>query len=341
MSRAKRTSRGSSAPSGLTPSSTALPTTMSMAPRTTPREAFDGNAFAVLALARAARDTSATLVHYGTDFVFDGLADRALHETRYRRGPASVYGMSKLLGEWFAADAPAHYILRVESLFGGPRAKSSVDRIIDGICRRAAGARVLRSHRDAQLRQRCRGRDGAATRRAPGFGLVSLRQHRHDHLARAGRRSRATAGPIGGSAAGRGRQRADESQASAVLRAVERETRRGRDPDADVAERARPIRQRSARAGTSHRQAPATSADTIRPIARHEVSPGESIPAAWISAGTIASRRIMKSANDASGGCSLARIPEPASRRSSELNAGQQLARRFQEVVPRRSRSDS
>ena len=41
--------------------------------------------------------------------------------------------MSKLLGEWFAADASAHYILRVESLFGGPRAKSSVDRIIDGV----------------------------------------------------------------------------------------------------------------------------------------------------------------------------------------------------------------
>ena len=97
-----------------------------------PREAFDGNAFAVLALARAARDTAATLVHYGTDFVFDGLAAAPYTESETAR-PASVYGMSKLLGEWFAADAPAHYIVRVESLFGGPRARSSVDRIIDGI----------------------------------------------------------------------------------------------------------------------------------------------------------------------------------------------------------------
>ena len=102
------------------------------------REAFDGNAFAVLALARAARDTSAAFVHYGTDFVFDGLADAPYTEDDTAR-PASVYGMSKLLGEWFAADAPAHYVLRVESLFGGPRAKSSVDRIIDGI---AAGQPV-------------------------------------------------------------------------------------------------------------------------------------------------------------------------------------------------------
>src|ERR671912_1340505 len=96
------------------------------------REAFEGNAFAVLALARAARDASATLVHYGTDFIFDGLADHPYTETD-PAGPGSVYGMSKLLGEWFAADASAHYILRVESLFGGPRAQSSIDRIIDAI----------------------------------------------------------------------------------------------------------------------------------------------------------------------------------------------------------------
>ncbi len=100
--------------------------------------AFEGNAFAVLALARAARASSATLVHYGSDFVFDGLAETPYTEADPPR-PASVYGMSKLLGEWFAADAPAHYLLRVESLFGGPRAKSSVDRIIDGI---AAGQPV-------------------------------------------------------------------------------------------------------------------------------------------------------------------------------------------------------
>ena len=106
-------------------------------------EAFEGNAFAVLALARAARDRSATLVHYGTDFVFDGLADTPYTEADLPR-PGSVYGMSKLLGEWFAADAPAHYILRVESLFGGPRARSSVDRIIDGI----AGAQPVRVFSD-------------------------------------------------------------------------------------------------------------------------------------------------------------------------------------------------
>jgi dTDP-4-dehydrorhamnose reductase len=41
--------------------------------------------------------------------------------------------MSKLLGEWFAAGPARHYVLRVESLFGGRRAKSSIDAIADGI----------------------------------------------------------------------------------------------------------------------------------------------------------------------------------------------------------------
>src|SRR5688500_10776914 len=37
-----------------------------------PVDAFAVNAFAVRALARGAEQTGATLVHYGTDFVFDG-----------------------------------------------------------------------------------------------------------------------------------------------------------------------------------------------------------------------------------------------------------------------------
>jgi dTDP-4-dehydrorhamnose reductase len=44
-----------------------------------------------------------------------------------------VYAQSKLVGEWFAADAARHYVLRVESLFGGEAAKSSIDRIIDAL----------------------------------------------------------------------------------------------------------------------------------------------------------------------------------------------------------------
>ena len=94
--------------------------------------ALSGNALAVQALARAAGATGATLIHYGTDFVFDGTADRPYVETDACR-PLSTYGMSKLLGEWFALEAPGAYVLRVESLFGGRPAKSSIDKIIAAI----------------------------------------------------------------------------------------------------------------------------------------------------------------------------------------------------------------
>ncbi len=81
--------------------------------------AMDVNAFGVLALAEAAACAGAVLVHYSTDFVFDGEADRPCTEED-RPAPRSVYASSKLLGEWFALDAPRAYVLRVESLFGQP-----------------------------------------------------------------------------------------------------------------------------------------------------------------------------------------------------------------------------
>jgi dTDP-4-dehydrorhamnose reductase len=93
--------------------------------------ALSANALGVLSLARAATAAGATLVHYSTDFVFDGTAAAPYVETDAPR-PLSTYGVSKLLGEWFALEAPA-YVLRVESLFGGRPAKSSVDRILAAI----------------------------------------------------------------------------------------------------------------------------------------------------------------------------------------------------------------
>lgn len=98
-----------------------------------PEDAIRVNAVAVCALARAAADRGAVFVHYGTDFVFDGKAARPYTEDD-EPAPQSVYASSKLLGEWFAADAARHYVLRVESLFGGVQRRSSVDRIADAIC---------------------------------------------------------------------------------------------------------------------------------------------------------------------------------------------------------------
>jgi dTDP-4-dehydrorhamnose reductase len=84
-----------------------------------PVTALQVNALAVRSLAAAARTAAATFVHFSTDFVFDGEGDRPYVEED-RPNPRSVYGVSKLLGEWFALDLPRAYVLRVESLFGEP-----------------------------------------------------------------------------------------------------------------------------------------------------------------------------------------------------------------------------
>ena len=97
-----------------------------------PRPALDVNAFAPRVLAEAAEEIGATFVHYSTDFVFDGKGSQPYTEADPAR-PQSVYGSSKLLGEWFAAQAPKHYVLRVESLFGGTYVRSSIDKIISTI----------------------------------------------------------------------------------------------------------------------------------------------------------------------------------------------------------------
>jgi len=105
-----------------------------------PVEAMRVNAFAVRTLAREARASGATLVHYGTDFILDGTAS-APYQEDVPPNPRSAYASSKMVGEWFALDAPCAYVLRVESLFGraadGPPPKGSVEAIVSTL--RAGG----------------------------------------------------------------------------------------------------------------------------------------------------------------------------------------------------------
>ena len=101
-----------------------------------PVEALNVNAFAVRAIARACRRSRAALIHFSTDFVFDGRGTRPYRETD-RTNPRSVYAASKLLGEWFAEDVDRAYVLRVESLFGGapggPAPRGSVATIVSAL----------------------------------------------------------------------------------------------------------------------------------------------------------------------------------------------------------------
>jgi len=106
---------------------------------TRPTDAFAVNAFAVRSLARAAEAHNATLIHYGSDFVFAGLddPDTPPYDETVLPSPRSVYAASKLVGEWFALEYPRAYVLRVESLFGMPAEwhgrRGSLDTIVSGL----------------------------------------------------------------------------------------------------------------------------------------------------------------------------------------------------------------
>ncbi len=85
------------------------------------------NAEAPGALAEAAKATGAWLVHYSTDYVFDGSGSRAWEEGDATR-PVNVYGVTKLEGEQrIAAACPKHLILRTSWVYaarGGNFAKT-------------------------------------------------------------------------------------------------------------------------------------------------------------------------------------------------------------------------
>ncbi|HEX6215701.1 MAG TPA: dTDP-4-dehydrorhamnose reductase [Vicinamibacterales bacterium] len=94
--------------------------------------ALNINGFAVRSMARAAAELDAVFIHYSSDFVFSGTSSTPYTESDQPE-PQSAYAQSKLVGEWMAADAPRHYVLRVESLFGGPKRRSSIDRIAGAV----------------------------------------------------------------------------------------------------------------------------------------------------------------------------------------------------------------
>ncbi len=76
------------------------------------------NAEAPAALATAAGRLGAWLVHYSTDYVFDGSGNRPWREDD-PTGPLSVYGQSKLAGEQaIQSRHPRHLILRTSWVHG-------------------------------------------------------------------------------------------------------------------------------------------------------------------------------------------------------------------------------
>ncbi len=91
-----------------------------------PDAAFALNGDFVGRLAGYAKELAIPLVHYSTNYVFDGAAGE--YAETALPAPVSAYGRSKFRGEQLAAEADAHtYIVRTAVIFG-PKGESEVSK---------------------------------------------------------------------------------------------------------------------------------------------------------------------------------------------------------------------
>ncbi len=79
-------------------------------------DAWAANALAPASLASQARQHRFLLVHYSSDYVFDGTRDR--HDELEPPSPLGVYGQSKAAGDLAVRGAPRHFVIRTSWVVG-------------------------------------------------------------------------------------------------------------------------------------------------------------------------------------------------------------------------------
>ena len=109
-----------------------------------PQAAFIVNALAVRNLAVACRQADVKLVHYGTDYVFDGETDHPYVETDMPH-PLSAYGVSKLAGELYArAYCLDALIIRTSGVFGPAGRATNRGNFVEVMLRLGASSNPIR-----------------------------------------------------------------------------------------------------------------------------------------------------------------------------------------------------
>ncbi len=109
-----------------------------------PAAAYTVNALAVRNVALGCRQVNARLIHYSTDYVFDGRAGRPYTEDDATH-PMGAYAVSKLAGELYAqAYLAAPLIIRTSGVFGPGGLHTARGNFIEAMLRLAAEGRPIR-----------------------------------------------------------------------------------------------------------------------------------------------------------------------------------------------------
>jgi dTDP-4-dehydrorhamnose reductase len=109
-----------------------------------PGAAFSANALGVRNLALACRQMDSRLVHFSTDYVFDGTAGRPYVETDATH-PLGAYAVSKLAGELYAqAYLDNVLILRTSGVFGPAGIRTNRGNFLELMLRMAGEGKPIR-----------------------------------------------------------------------------------------------------------------------------------------------------------------------------------------------------
>jgi dTDP-4-dehydrorhamnose reductase len=144
---------------------------------TNPALAFQVNATAAMNLARVCQRSGAMLVHFSTDYVFNG-HKRAPYEETDLPSPLNVYGASKVAGEHLiACNAERYFVIRTCGLYGVAGSSGKGGNFVENMLRKAIAGDAIRVVDDQVLTPTYTVDLAEATRRlilTQKFGLYHL-----------------------------------------------------------------------------------------------------------------------------------------------------------------------
>ena len=116
-----------------------------------PAQSFAVNAAGPRNLALACRQNNAVLVHFSTDYVFDGSERRPYAESDLPR-PLNVYGVSKLAGEhMLRLTWERHFVIRTCGLYGVAGSAGKGGNFVETMLKKASEAAPVRVVNDQVL----------------------------------------------------------------------------------------------------------------------------------------------------------------------------------------------